>query len=103
MDATLSMTPLDLGPLPDSPLREYDLTGVLKRPEGTKPPEPLGRTAAVVDAVHTDVLSQWSLRVRAGSAGMALTAAELVLPEAAGATWTVEPASVKDAPAAIRG
>jgi hypothetical protein len=93
MDATVSMTPLDLGPLPDSPLRDYDLTGVLKRPEGTRPPEPLGRTAAVVDAVHEAALSEWRLRVRAGSAGMALTAAELVLPEAAGATWTVTPSN----------
>jgi hypothetical protein len=93
MDATLSMTPLDLGPLPDLPLREYDLTGVLKRPDGTGPPEPRGRTAAVVDAVHEAAWSEWRLKVRAGSAGMALTAAELVLPEAAGATWTVSPAN----------
>lgn len=101
MDATLSMTPLDLGPLPDSPLLEYDLTGVLERPEGTVPPVPVA-CPAVVDAVHTDTLSRWTLRVRAGTAGMALTAAELVLPEAAGATWTVGPASVKDVPPALR-
>lgn len=101
MDGVAGMVPLELPGLPESPLREYDLTGVLKRPEGTRPPAPVA-CPAVVDAVHTDVLSQWSLKVRAGSAGMALTAAELVLPEAAGATWTVEPAGMKDAPAAIR-
>jgi hypothetical protein len=91
MDATLSMTPLDLG-LPDPPLPEYDVTGVLERPEGTAPPSPVA-CPAVVDAVHTDIRSRWVLKVRAGSAGMALTAAELVLPEAAGATWTVTPSN----------
>jgi hypothetical protein len=95
MEGVAGMVPLELPELPESPLREYDLTGVLKRPEGTAPPEPL-TCPAVVDAVHTDVLSRWVLRVRAGSAGMALTAAEMVLPEAAGASWTVSPVTAGD-------
>ena len=71
-------------------MREFDLVGVLERPEGQSPPQPVA-CPAVVDAVHTATLSEWRLRVRAGSAGMALSAAELVPPEAAGARWTVSP------------
>lgn len=91
MDGFPGMMPLELPGLPEPLLREYVLVGVLERPEGSVPPAPLG-CPAVVDAVHTDTLSEWRLTVRAGSAGMALTAAELVLPEAAGARWTVSPA-----------
>jgi hypothetical protein len=85
------MTELELPGLPGLPWREYDLVGTLERPEGTPPPAPL-TYAAVVEAVHTAHLSQWTLRIRAGSAGTALATAELVLPEAAGARWSVIPA-----------
>jgi len=79
--------------LPERPWREYDVTGILERPEGAAPPMPVA-FEPVVDAVHTATLSRWELRIRAQSAGMALTSAELVLPEACGARWSVEPVPV---------
>lgn len=89
------MTKLDLPELPEIPAGEYEITGTLKRPEGSEPPAP-GLHAALVKAVHHTTHTEWSLTVRAGSASMALTAAEMILPEATGATWLVAP--VKSSP-----
>jgi hypothetical protein len=72
-------------------LRSFEVTATLERPAECDPP-PAAYPLLDVMAVHTAVLSEWRLPVRAASAAMALTVAEALLPEACGATWTVAPA-----------
>jgi hypothetical protein len=85
------MIPLDLG-LPASPLRSFEVVGTLQR-HGSAAPPPVACPPEVM-SVHTAELSEWRMPVLAVTAGVALTVAEALVPEAAGATWTVTPAQV---------
>lgn len=84
------MTELDLPGLPERPLRPYEVTAELEHRDGPAVPV---RCPSVVEALHTAGLSRWRLSMLSPCASVALQVAETLLPEAAGAAWTVRPAA----------
>lgn len=84
------MIPIDFPGLPAPEPRWFDVTATLAWTEEA-PAE--GSTAGSVASLSR--LSRWRLSVRAARGSEALAWAELFLPQATAATWTVELSAVQ--------
>lgn len=84
------MIPIDFPGLPAPEPRWFDVTAVLAYEQ-----ESPGACGPAGGMVRTSALSRWRLSVRAARGSEALAWAELFLPQASGAAWTVELSAVQ--------
>lgn len=84
------MIPIDFPGLPEAEPRWYDVTATLAWTEEAPSGDPAAGGVASLSR-----LSRWRLSVRAARGSEALAWAELFLPQATAATWTVELSAVQ--------